>query len=137
VHHVWGGGGVASRILNVGTRQGTMVSFTPRLLYHQGKSPSPLHWIGGWLGCRMDLGSVEKVKSLPSTRIDFRGDQPVVYLCNKFPPTTCLNIFFVRVTVGHGINTTELTNISLMSVPLLPQHHYYHRTGDFSAACSP
>jgi hypothetical protein len=46
-HHVmksyWGIGGVAPRILDLGTIWRWVVSFTPRLLYPQGKSPlSPL-----------------------------------------------------------------------------------------------
>jgi hypothetical protein len=35
----WGSGGVASRILDFGTRWRWVVSFTPRPLYPQGRSP--------------------------------------------------------------------------------------------------
>jgi len=33
------GGGIVPCILDLGTRRRWVVSFTPRLLYHQGKSP--------------------------------------------------------------------------------------------------
>jgi hypothetical protein len=43
-HHAmkthWGSGGVAPRILDLGTRWRWVVSFTPRPLYPQGNSPS-------------------------------------------------------------------------------------------------
>jgi len=35
----WGSGGIAQRILDVGTRWRWVVSFTPRPLYHQWKNP--------------------------------------------------------------------------------------------------
>jgi hypothetical protein len=35
----WGSGGIAARILDLGTRWRSVVSFTPRPLYSQGKSP--------------------------------------------------------------------------------------------------
>jgi hypothetical protein len=35
----WGSGGIAPRILDLGTRWRWMVSFTPRPLYPQGKNP--------------------------------------------------------------------------------------------------
>jgi hypothetical protein len=35
----WGSGGIASRILDLGTRWRCMVSFTIRPLYFQGRSP--------------------------------------------------------------------------------------------------
>jgi hypothetical protein len=35
----WGSGGIASRILDLGTRWKWVVSFTPRPLYPKGKSP--------------------------------------------------------------------------------------------------
>jgi hypothetical protein len=42
-HHVmkkyWGSGGIAQRILDLGARWNWVVSFTPRSLYSQGKSP--------------------------------------------------------------------------------------------------
>jgi hypothetical protein len=48
-HHAmktyWVSGGIASRILNLGTRWRLVVNFKPRPLYPQGKS----HWIG-WVG---------------------------------------------------------------------------------------
>jgi hypothetical protein len=36
---IWGSGGIAPRILNLGTIWRWVVSFTPRLLYPRGKRP--------------------------------------------------------------------------------------------------
>jgi hypothetical protein len=38
-HHAMGSGGIAPRILNLGTRWRCVVRFMPRLLYPQGKNP--------------------------------------------------------------------------------------------------
>jgi hypothetical protein len=35
----------------------------PRLLYFRGKNPGT-HWIGGWIGLRVDLDAVAKRKIL-------------------------------------------------------------------------
>jgi hypothetical protein len=51
-HHAmktyWGSGGIAPRILDLGTRWRSVISFTPRPLYPQEKSLWNL-WIGGWV----------------------------------------------------------------------------------------
>jgi hypothetical protein len=60
----WGGGGTAPRILDLGTRQRWVVSFTPRPLYPQANSPAT-HWTGGWAGLRASLDAVVKRK-IPS-----------------------------------------------------------------------
>jgi len=44
---VWGSGGIAPRILNLGTRW----RFTPQLLQPRERIPST-RWIGGWMGPR-------------------------------------------------------------------------------------
>jgi hypothetical protein len=64
-HHAmkayWGSGGVASRILDLGTRWRWVVSFTTRLLYPQGKSPRyPLSRRLGGPQSRSGLGGEEK-----------------------------------------------------------------------------
>jgi len=46
----YGNGGTSPHILNLGTRWKSMVSFTPRTLYPQGKTPGT-DWIG-WVGPR-------------------------------------------------------------------------------------
>jgi hypothetical protein len=57
----WGSGGIAPRIIDLGTRWRCVVSFTPQPLYRQGKSP----WytldrrLGGPLS-RSGRGSEEK-----------------------------------------------------------------------------
>jgi hypothetical protein len=62
---VLGSGGIAPRILNLGTRWRWVVGFTPRPLYPQGKSPRyPLDRRLG--GTRAVLGAVDEEKnSLP------------------------------------------------------------------------
>jgi hypothetical protein len=57
-------GGVAPRILNLGARQGWMVSFTPRPLYPQERALR-YHWIWGCVGPRAGLDAVVKRK-IPS-----------------------------------------------------------------------
>jgi hypothetical protein len=51
-------------ISDLGTRWRQVVSFTPWLLYPQGKSPDT-HWKGGWVGPRASLDAVVKRK-IPS-----------------------------------------------------------------------
>jgi hypothetical protein len=48
-----------------------MVSFTPRLLYSRGKSPST-HWIGGWVGHRAGLEDMEKREFFTLPRLEIR-----------------------------------------------------------------
>jgi hypothetical protein len=54
----WGSGIVTPSILDLDTSWRWVVSFTPRLLYPQGKSPPGTHWIGGWVGPRAGLDAV-------------------------------------------------------------------------------
>jgi hypothetical protein len=53
-----------------------VVSFTPRPLYPQGKSPGT-HWIGGWVGSRAVLDAVMKRK-IPSPRRESNPRTPIV-----------------------------------------------------------
>lgn len=44
-------------ILNLGTKWGQVVYFTPQLLYSLGKNPGT-HWMGHWVGPSTDLASL-------------------------------------------------------------------------------
>jgi hypothetical protein len=48
-----GSGGIAPRILDLGTRWRWVVSFTPQPLYPGERFPGT-HWIGGWVGPRAE-----------------------------------------------------------------------------------
>jgi hypothetical protein len=51
-----GCGGLAPRILNLGTRKRRVVSFTSQPLWFWGAKVLPCtHWIGGWVGLSADL----------------------------------------------------------------------------------
>jgi hypothetical protein len=64
-HHAmktyWGSGGIASRILDLGTRWRWVVSFTPRPLTPRERAPGT-NWIGGWVGPRAVLDAEVKRK---------------------------------------------------------------------------
>jgi hypothetical protein len=81
-HHAmktyWGSGGIAPRILDLGTRWRQMVSFTPRPLYPQGKSPSyPLdRRLGGPQG-RSGRGGEEKNSQPPPGIEPQNPDHPI------------------------------------------------------------
>jgi hypothetical protein len=55
----WGSGGIAPRILDLGTRWRWVVNFTPRSLYPRERIPAN-HWIGVWVGPRDVLDAVVK-----------------------------------------------------------------------------
>jgi hypothetical protein len=61
----WGSGGVAPRILGIGTRWRWVVSCTPRPLYPRERAPGT-RWIGGWVGLRagVEYGGGEKNSQL-------------------------------------------------------------------------
>jgi hypothetical protein len=71
----WGSGGIVPRILDLGSRWRWVISFTPRPLYPQGKSPGT-HWIGGWVAPRAVLGAVVKRK-IPSPRRESNPRTPI------------------------------------------------------------
>jgi len=52
-------GGIAPRILNLGTRWKCVVSFMPLPLYPREGAPGT-HWIGVWVGPRVGLDMVVK-----------------------------------------------------------------------------
>jgi hypothetical protein len=57
----WGNGGIATRIIDLGIRWRSVVSFMTRPLYPQGKSPwFPLDRRLGELKCRSERGGEEK-----------------------------------------------------------------------------
>jgi hypothetical protein len=60
----WGSGGIAPRILDLGTKRRWVVSFTPRLLYPRERT-SRSHCRGGWVGPTAGLDAVVK-KKIPS-----------------------------------------------------------------------
>jgi hypothetical protein len=73
---VLGSGGIAPRVLHLGTRWGWVVSFTSRLLTTR-KSAAGTHWIGGWVGPRADLYTVVKRKiSSPWRESDPQSSSP-------------------------------------------------------------
>jgi hypothetical protein len=72
----WGSGGIAPRILNLGTRWRWVVSFTPRPLYPRERAPGT-DWIGGWVGPRAVLDAVVKRK-IPSSLRELNLRTPIV-----------------------------------------------------------
>jgi hypothetical protein len=64
----WGSGGIDPRILDLGTRRGWVVNFTPLPLYPEERAPDT-HSIGDWVGSRAGLDVVVKRK-IPSPRRD-------------------------------------------------------------------
>jgi hypothetical protein len=67
-HHAmkayWGGGGgIAPRVLDLGTKWRWAVSFTHLSLYPRERAPGT-HWIGGWVGPRAGLDKVVERKIL-------------------------------------------------------------------------
>jgi hypothetical protein len=72
----WGSGGIAPRILDLGTRWSCVVRFTLGRFTHKEKTPGS-HWIGGWLGPRAVLDAVVKRK-IPSLRRESNPRTPIV-----------------------------------------------------------
>jgi hypothetical protein len=60
-----GSGGIASHILELGTRWRWVVSFIPRPLYPRERAPGN-HWIGGWVGPRAVLNTAMVKRTIPS-----------------------------------------------------------------------
>jgi hypothetical protein len=71
-HHAmntyWESGGIAPRILNLGTRYKWVVSFTPLSLYSGARSLGS-HWIGGWVSSRFSLNAVAKTENVKTTPV--------------------------------------------------------------------
>jgi hypothetical protein len=72
----WGSEGIASRILDLGTSWGWVVSSTPRPLYPREIAPGT-RWIGVWVGPRAVLDAVVK-KKIPSPRRESNPRTPNV-----------------------------------------------------------
>jgi hypothetical protein len=71
----WGSGGIAPRILDLGTRWSWVVSFTPRPLCHQGQSPRrPLVTRLDGPQCRLDAVAKRKI---PSPRLESNPRSPI------------------------------------------------------------
>jgi hypothetical protein len=99
-----GSGDIAPRILDLGTRRRRVVSFTPRPLYPQGKSPW-YHWIGGWVGPRAFLDTVVKRK-IPSPRWESNPRTPIVQpaaQCYTDWALTALNV------TGYGLRAGKFS----------------------------
>jgi hypothetical protein len=97
----WGSGGIAPRILHLGTRWRWVISFSPRPLYPQGKSP------------RYSLFSYNNLTNQPT-------NQPA----NQFQGTES---FLRRYTIGRNVKlTTHLHLVPRLrmrgAVPPLPQY---------------
>jgi hypothetical protein len=60
----WGNGGIAPQLLTSALDGGGMAGFIPR-----GNSPGT-HWIGGWVGHRAGLDTVERRKILHSRELN-------------------------------------------------------------------
>jgi hypothetical protein len=71
-------GGIAPRILNLGTRWRWVVSLTPRPLYTPGERAPGTHWIGDLVSPRAGLDAVtkRKIPSLPPPGIEPRSSSP-------------------------------------------------------------
>jgi hypothetical protein len=69
-HHTmktyWGSGGIAPRILDLGTRWSEWSASRPRRFIPRERAPGT-HWIGGWVGPRAVLDTVVK-REIPSPR---------------------------------------------------------------------
>jgi len=63
--NVWASGGIAPRILRLGTRWKWVVGFTPRPLY-SGKRAPAIQRIRGWVCPRVDLEAMAKKKRIPT-----------------------------------------------------------------------
>jgi hypothetical protein len=74
-HHAlktyWGNRCIVLRILDLGTRWRSVVSFTPRPLYPR-EGAHGTHWIGGWVGPTAILNAVVKRK-IPKTQSTIFG----------------------------------------------------------------
>jgi hypothetical protein len=89
-HHAiktyWGCGGIAPRILDLGTRWRWVVSFTTRPLYPRERSPGT-HLIGSWVGPRAVRKAVVKRKiRSPSRKSNPRT--PIVQSVAQRPPSS-------------------------------------------------
>jgi hypothetical protein len=71
-----GNGGIAPRILDLGTRWRWVISFTPQPLYPQERTPG-IHWIGGWVSPRAGLDAGVRRK-IPSPYRDSNPPPPII-----------------------------------------------------------
>jgi hypothetical protein len=72
----WGSGGIAPRILDLGTRWERSAS-NPGLFTPREKAPST-HWIGGWVVPRAVLDTAVVKRKIPSPRRESNPRTPIV-----------------------------------------------------------
>jgi hypothetical protein len=72
----WGSGGIAPRILDLGTKWGEWSASRPGCFTPRERS-SGTHWIGGWVGPSAVLDAVVKRK-IPSPRRESNPRTPIV-----------------------------------------------------------
>jgi hypothetical protein len=100
---VLGSGGIAPRILDLGTRWRRVVSFTPQPLNHQGKSPwYPLDWRLD--GTQIRSGHSGEENSQPLQEFEPLIIQPVAQCCTTELP--CL----LRSLVQYGLFQKNLVS---------------------------
>jgi hypothetical protein len=97
----WRSGGIAPRILDLGTRWRWVVSFTPRPLYPQGKSPCyPLDRRLGGPQKRSGHGGEEKNSQPPRTPIV----KPVTQRYTDWAITALGSSLFISESVSSGVD---------------------------------
>jgi hypothetical protein len=109
-HHAmktyWGIGGVAPRILDLGTRCRWVVSFTPRPLHPQGKSPLyPLHRRLGGPQSRSGQGGEEKN---PSPRQESNSRIPIVQPVTQRYTDWAITALLLCTIVGNSCESVGL-----------------------------
>jgi hypothetical protein len=130
----------SSIFLDLGTRRMWVVSITSWYLYPRGNRPCT-HWIGGCLGPRVDLDTVEKRYSLPHCELNLGHPAhiPLLYwllliYCSQFNHIKELNIYSSRDSImttscswkwKFGNHRNGLSLLSLMTDIFLPHSISY------------
>jgi hypothetical protein len=96
-------GGIIPRILNLGIRWMWVISFRPRLLYPQGKTPGT-HWIRGCVGPRTVLDVMVKRKILSPCR-ESNPKTPIVQ-----PVAQSYTDWAITALIKTGMDFVSLTN---------------------------
>jgi hypothetical protein len=120
-HHAmkayWGSGGIAARILDLGTRWRWAVSFTPRPLYPQGKSPwYPLdRRLGGTRslsGCGGEEKNSQLLPGLETPNIQLVAQRCITELCKIRLRDTIYTFQMANVT--HSVAQLYTTELPLL-----------------------
>jgi hypothetical protein len=131
-HHAmkayWESGSIASRILDLGTRWRWVVSFTPRPLYHQGKSPwYPLDRRLGGPQSRSGRGDEEK-NSQPLSRLEL----PIIHPVAQRYTNELEKVYFLTVFLkDYGWNPdshTILVTCHVLTSLTIPREKYKLRS---------